>query len=161
MNISYTPKRIAPPILAYIVAILYVVVAITFITSFVFLANKNFSMSINFLLVSVGIALVLIFLANFFSWVCLASIETVKGVLKYKTRDIISVAGHSETVYTIREVVRVKKIGKAYKLWGSFFVKEPMSKEKHREYIVLRYYNDEMISKIKEIYNDNLCSRKN
>lgn len=157
---NYTPKRVAPALLAYFIAFLYIAIGVLVIMAILtFLKGNNLVCLIELGVVGFILAF-LLFCSSFFSWVCLASLMPYKNMLKYVTHDIISVSGNNETTYTIREITEIKKIGKAYRLTGSFFIKEPLTAEKHKTVITLRYYTEEMIERLKEFQNDNLHSRE-
>lgn len=157
---DFTPKRIAPAILAYFVAFLYIALGVlAIVATLTFFKGDNIACLIE-LGVVVLIFIFLLFCSSFFSWVCLVSLMPYKNILKYVTHDILSVSGNNETTYTIREITEIKKIGKAYRLTGSFFIKEPLTSEKHKNVITIRYYNEEMIERLKGFQNDNLHSRE-
>ena len=157
---DYIPKRVAPPILAYLGALMYIAVAVLSIISFVMFIKRNTVLALIFFGVVIVIAIIMIFLSNFFAWSCLVSLMPYNNKLKYIVHDIISVSGNNETVYTIREITKIKKSGKNYILKGSFFVKEPLIAEKHRDRMVIQYYSDEMIERLKEFKDDNMHSRE-
>ena len=104
----YPTKRIAPAILGYASAVLYVVVAVLLFTGLIKLTNDDKTVSFILFGIAGGIIVLLFIAAHSFAWERKSEIYKKGDTIRYDVFDIVAGMGNGKTEYEIEDITDVK-----------------------------------------------------
>ena len=145
-------KRIAPAIIPYICAFLYVLVVVLSIVC-VYCIYKH---DTTWLVCIVGLIfdfICLFVISKSFSWYKSAELKTANDFVVYNVENIIGVLGRNTTRYHIIRVDDMKQTGKNLILKGYINVYEPMQKANHVKKIIINDITDEGVELISKYFD--------
>lgn len=145
MNIIVEPnKPIAKQWMAYLVALMYIVVPILVCIGF----RSGFNA---FYITAITVQIILILIFKFcFAWYKSYSVTKYTSYIEVVNTDILNSLGNNKDKYKIKSISSYKLRGTNCKIFGDIEVKEPLSKPKKIKSMILYDITDELFDLVKE-----------